>query len=200
MGVTEANSVTLIVFKSSHSPLIKLHLPIRLNFRNFKRLIHILTSQSNRTMNIKNLFSYAVISISALTVSAPLTGCAQKSEKQTSAADIQSSKERKGGKPGGGPVIDKSGDATLQAMIKSEVPQFKQFEYTDATTGKTMQYTLFTPKNIDESKKYPLVLFHGSTKSNSEAYKFSSVLRMANIPSAIFIFNISSSGETPASK
>lgn len=39
MGVTEANSVTLIVFKSSHSPLIKLHLPIRLNFRNFKRLI-----------------------------------------------------------------------------------------------------------------------------------------------------------------
>ncbi len=200
MGVTEANSVTLIVFKSSHSPLIKLHLPIRLNFRNFKRLIHILTSQSNRTMNIKNLFSYAVISISALTVSAPLTGCAQKSEKQTSAADIQSSKERKGGKPGGGPVIDKSGDATLQAMIKSEVPQFKQFEYIDATTGKTMQYTLFTPKNIDESKKYPLVLFHGSTKSNSEAYKFSSVLRMANIPSAIFIFNISSSGETPASK
>lgn len=200
MGVTEANSVTLIVFKSSHSPLIKLHLPIRLNFRNFKRLIHILTSQSNRTMNIKNLFSYAVISISALTVSAPLTGCAQKSEKQTSAADIQSSKERKGGKPGGGPVIDKSGDATLQAMIKSEVPQFKQFEYIDATTGKTMQYTLFTPKNIDESKKYPLVLFHGSTKSNSEAYKFSSVLRMANIPSAIFIFNISSSSETPTSK
>lgn len=118
-------------------------------------------------MDIKNLFSYAVISISALAVSAPLTGCAQKAEKQTSAADIQSSKERKGGKPGGpqlgtpggGPVIDKSGDATLQAMIKSEVPQFKQFEYTDATTGKTMQYTLFTPKNIDESKKYPLVLF-----------------------------------------
>lgn len=118
-------------------------------------------------MDIKNLFSYAVISISALAVSVPLTGCAQKAEKQTSAADIQSSKERKGGKPGGpqlgtpggGPVIDKSGDATLQAMIKSEVPQFKQFEYTDATTGKTMQYTLFTPKNIDESKKYPLVLF-----------------------------------------
>lgn len=118
-------------------------------------------------MDIKNLFSYAVISISALAVSAPLTGCAQKAEKQTSAADIQSSKERKGGKPGGpqlgtpggGPVIDKSGDATLQAMIKSEVPQFKQFEYTDATTGKTMHYTLFTPKNIDESKKYPLVLF-----------------------------------------
>ncbi len=118
-------------------------------------------------MDIKNLFSYAVITMSALAISAPLAGCAQKAEKQTSAADIQSSKERKGGKPGGpqlgtpggGPVIDKSGDATLQAMIKSEVPQFKQFEYTDATTGKTMHYTLFTPKNIDESKKYPLVLF-----------------------------------------
>lgn len=136
-------------------------------------------------MDIKNLFSYAVISISALTVSAPLTGCAQKSEKQTSAADIQSSKERKGGKPGGpqlgtpggGPVIDKSGDATLQAMIKSEVPQFKQFEYTDATTGKTMQYTLFTPKNIDESKKYPLVLFTSSTARQNQTARHTSFHR-----------------------
>ncbi|MBD5360075.1 MAG: hypothetical protein HDR87_05125, partial [Bacteroides sp.] len=33
------------------------------------------------------------------------------------------------GTPGGGPVIDKTGDETLQAMIKDEVPFFKQMEY-----------------------------------------------------------------------
>ena len=44
-------------------------------------------------------------------------------------------------------------------MIKSEVPQFKQFDYTDAVTGKTIKYNLFIPNNLDESKQYPLVLF-----------------------------------------
>lgn len=63
------------------------------------------------------------------------------------------------GTPGGGPVIDKSSDATLQAMIKAEVPEFKQLEFRDAETGKAMKYNLFTPKNVDKSKKYPLVLF-----------------------------------------
>lgn len=63
------------------------------------------------------------------------------------------------GTPGGGPVIDKSGDAALQAMIKAVVPEFKQFEFKDAETGKTMKYNLFAPKDADKSKKYPLVLF-----------------------------------------
>lgn len=63
------------------------------------------------------------------------------------------------GTPGGGPVIDKSGDEVLQAMIKAEVPEFKQYQYTDSETGKTMTYNLFTPKNMDSSKDYPLVLF-----------------------------------------
>lgn len=63
------------------------------------------------------------------------------------------------GTPGGGPVIDKSGDATLQAMIKTELPEFRQMEYTDAETGKILQYNLFTPKNMKQGAKYPLVLF-----------------------------------------
>ncbi len=63
------------------------------------------------------------------------------------------------GSPGGGPAIDKSGDATLQAMIKAEVPLFKQLNYTDATTGKTMVYNLYTPKEADTSAPLPLVLF-----------------------------------------
>lgn len=63
------------------------------------------------------------------------------------------------GTPGGGPVIDKSGDAVLQAMIKEEVPEFRQLVYEDAETGKTLSYNLFSPENIEEGKTYPLVLF-----------------------------------------
>lgn len=63
------------------------------------------------------------------------------------------------GTPGGGPVIDKSGDSVLQAMIKTEVPEFKQLVYNDAETGKSLNYNLYTPQNIEEGKTYPLVLF-----------------------------------------
>ncbi|MCM1452007.1 MAG: alpha/beta hydrolase-fold protein [Clostridium sp.] len=64
-----------------------------------------------------------------------------------------------GSAPKGGPAIDKSGDAALQAMIKDVAPQYKQFEYKDATSGKTIKYALYTPKDMDASKKYPMVMF-----------------------------------------
>lgn len=59
-------------------------------------------------------------------------------------------KEKSGGKPGGpqlgtpggGPVIDKSGDSTLQSMIRDVLPEFKQLEYKDAETGKTLSYNI----------------------------------------------------------
>lgn len=63
------------------------------------------------------------------------------------------------GTPGGGPVIDKTGDAVLQAMIQAEVPEFRQQIYNDAVTGKSLHYNLFIPRNVDEEKSYPLVLF-----------------------------------------
>lgn len=63
------------------------------------------------------------------------------------------------GTPGGGPVIDKSGDSVLQAMIKAEVPEFGQFVYTDSLTGKMLKYNLFKPKDVEAGRKYPLVLF-----------------------------------------
>ena len=63
------------------------------------------------------------------------------------------------GTPGGGPVIDKNGDATLQTMIKNELPYFKQLEYTDPETGKSMKYNLYSPKTLEDGKSYPLVLF-----------------------------------------
>ena len=44
-------------------------------------------------------------------------------------------------------------------MIKDLLPYFKQFEFTDSVTGKSIAYNLYSPKNIERGKKYPLVLF-----------------------------------------
>ncbi len=49
------------------------------------------------------------------------------------------------------------------------VDDFKQFEYKDPKTGKTLKYNLFIPKNYDLSKSYPLVLFmHDAGTTSTE--------------------------------
>ncbi|MDE6757432.1 MAG: hypothetical protein K2J66_09900 [Muribaculaceae bacterium] len=120
-------------------------------------------------MELKKMTIRAVASLAAVcAVSFVAASCSGK----TASADSnqpapQEKSEKKSGRPGGpqlgtpggGPVIDKSGDAVLQAMIKAEVPEFKQLEYKDTKTGKTISYNLFSPKNADSTKKYPLVLF-----------------------------------------
>lgn len=63
------------------------------------------------------------------------------------------------GKPGRGPVIDKSGDAVLSQMIQEVAPEFKTASFTDNKTGQTLQYALFAPKDKARGKRYPLVLF-----------------------------------------
>lgn len=115
----------------------------------------------------------AVAAIIAGTMSA--TSCNHKSqsaEQNNEAQEVKGKGDAGGpqlGKPaGGGPAIDKSGDSTLQAMIKTIVPEFKQLEYKDAKTGKTMKYNLFTPKNADPAKKYPLVLFIADASTPGE--------------------------------
>ena len=62
-------------------------------------------------------------------------------------------------RPNGGGGIDKSDDETLQSLIESEVPKFKQFSYTDDASGITVNYNLFIPENYDSNKKYPMVQF-----------------------------------------
>lgn len=54
---------------------------------------------------------------------------------------------------------DKSYDKNLIALREQIAPRFKQLEFVDPVTGKTMAYNLYTPKNIDPNKKYPLVMF-----------------------------------------
>lgn len=120
-------------------------------------------------MTIKNLLSGITVGLCLFAFGVPLTGCAQRSDKQSSENPIgtDSARIRRAGRhggpqlgqPGGGPAIDKSGDAVLQTMIKDVIPYFKQLKYKDSETGKTIMYNLYSPRHIEEGKTYPMVLF-----------------------------------------
>lgn len=128
-------------------------------------------------MEIKRLTFNTILS---LTVACSLPVMASCGSRQQSVDNGQQSEKRdhKGGKPGGprlgtpggGPVIDKTGDPVLQAMIKAEVPEFRQLEYTDTVSGTTMRYNLFTPRNTSGGKQYPLVLFMADASTPGKDY------------------------------
>lgn len=52
-----------------------------------------------------------------------------------------------------------STELTTTAVKNLIVDDFEQFTYKDSATGETLKYNLFTPKNYDSGKSYPLVLF-----------------------------------------
>lgn len=54
---------------------------------------------------------------------------------------------------------DKSYDTELLRLRAQIAPRFKTLQFHDSVTGKTMAYNLYTPKNYDPKKRYPLVLF-----------------------------------------
>ena len=120
-------------------------------------------------MRIKNLLGGITFALCLSSLTIPLPGCAQSaghrpSEHAIGADSVKMrAKGRPGGpqlgQPGGGPAIDKSGDAVLQSMINDLMPYFKQLVYTDSVTGKSLTYSLFSPRYVDEGKTYPLVLF-----------------------------------------
>lgn len=125
-------------------------------------------------MNFKRLSSGSLLSLMLFGTFVTMAACA--GNPGTRADRNGESPREKGdkvggprlGTPGGGPVIDKTGDTVLQAMIKAEVPRFEQLEYTDARTGITMRYNLFSPKDADASKRYPLVLFIADASTPGE--------------------------------
>ncbi len=120
-------------------------------------------------MNIKIFWGCITVGLCLASFSVPLSGCTHKSDRKSAEtivrtdSDKMRGEKRRGGpqlgQPGGGPAIDKSGDEVLQSMIKDVMPYFKQLEYTDSETGKSMMYNLYSPQNIEEGKTYPLVLF-----------------------------------------
>lgn len=120
-------------------------------------------------MRITNLLKGIIVSSCLVSLSVPLIGCTRRADKQSSektmgedAGKNRGTGRRGGpqlGQPGGGPSIDKTSDATLQSMIQELMPYFKQLEYTDSESGKSMMYNLYSPRHIEEGKTYPLVLF-----------------------------------------
>lgn len=55
--------------------------------------------------------------------------------------------------------VDKAYDTELLKLRDEVAPKFQTLEFKDSITGKTMSYNLFTPKNYDKNKIYPLVQF-----------------------------------------
>lgn len=105
----------------------------------------------------KTIISALAIGICAMSA---LTGVSCKSNTEHDTATTQEQLEKKdSSKRFGGFKIDKSGDSTLQAMIKEIVPKFKQYKYTVPGTDEVIQYNLYTPEKMEQGKKYPLVMF-----------------------------------------
>ena len=64
-----------------------------------------------------------------------------------------------------------SGDETFTStnVINPVVDDFKHSEFNDPETGLTIRYNLFIPKNYNETKSYPMVLFmHDGTVTRLE--------------------------------
>lgn len=103
-----------------------------------------------------NFITLLAIGICTVSVFAGVS-CGSKAENAEAASE--SAEQRPRPKRFGNFTIDKSGDSTLQAMIKEIVPKFKQYKYTVPGTDEVIEYNLFTPEKIEPGKEYPLVLF-----------------------------------------
>lgn len=55
--------------------------------------------------------------------------------------------------------VDKSYDSDLLSTRNQVAPTFKTLRYADEATGRTMDYSLYVPKEQEDGRKFPLVLF-----------------------------------------
>lgn len=103
---------------------------------------------------MKKIIKLASIALMATVLAA----CSSGSQKKNS----EGGPNPKGGPQIGGPAMGggqrPAPGPKLQALIDETVPEFKQYNYIDEKND-TLMYNLFTPKNMEEGKKYPLVLF-----------------------------------------
>lgn len=110
-------------------------------------------------MKLKRIIFSATAIAVMLGGSAAITSCSGKSHVDKQESQTESPGGPQLGGIGAAQLMDKSADSTLRALIKDVAPKFKQMEFKDTQTGKTMKYNLFTPQNVEAGKKYPLVLF-----------------------------------------
>ncbi len=121
-------------------------------------------------------FRYGIAITLACASAIAAGACRGNAESTASSEQPQNHQPRRGkpggpqlGSPGGGPVIDKSSDSVLQAMIAESVPEFKQNIFVDSVTGDTLRYNLYTPQT-EAGKTYPLVLFMADASTPGTDY------------------------------
>ena len=66
---------------------------------------------------------------------------------------------------------DKSYDSRLLALREQIAPRFEVLTFKDPKTGKEMQYNLYTPKNLEPGRKYPLVMFIADASTAGKGVK-----------------------------
>ena len=66
---------------------------------------------------------------------------------------------------------DKSYDSRLLALREQISPRFEVLTFKDPKTGKEMQYNLYTPKNLEPGRKYPLVMFIADASTAGKGVK-----------------------------
>lgn len=86
-----------------------------------------------------------------------LAACAATQNTAKNSPTAQSAQNPAWDKQYGG--ADKSYDSRLLALRGQIAPRFEVLTFKDPQTGKEMQYNLYTPKNLEPVRKYPLVIF-----------------------------------------
>ncbi|MCM1067358.1 MAG: hypothetical protein NC418_07290 [Muribaculaceae bacterium] len=68
------------------------------------------------------------------------------------------------------PTATATADSALQSLTASVLPKFEQLTYTDATSGKTLKYSLLSPADVKAGESYPLVLFTADSRTGTQDY------------------------------
>ena len=107
--------------------------------------------------------------ITMIAASLLLAACNATSNATEKAVTTQNTQNAAWDKQYGG--ADKSYDSRLLALREQIAPRFEVLTFKDPKTGKEMQYNLYTPKNLEPGRKYPLVMFIADASTAGKGVK-----------------------------
>ena len=65
----------------------------------------------------------------------------------------------------------KESDPTIVALMQENAPKFVQETYYDSQTGITLAYSLFVPKDYDQNKAYPMLMYIPDASAGGKSAK-----------------------------
>lgn len=107
--------------------------------------------------------------VSVITSALLLAACTSAQNPAENSPAAQSAQTSAWDKQYGG--ADKSYDKHLLSLREQIAPRFEALTFKDPQTGKTMQYNLYTPKNLEPGRKYPLVMFIADASTAGKGVK-----------------------------